>query len=380
MKHILRHLTTAIIGLGALAALFMVVQPAINRSRTQSAREEQQAADQQEQDNLRRVLPRNVVVNPDGDRQLLLAIARLEQRDNVKASLIHEAHVEGLRLDGRGDYLQRGRGTRRKVRWLLESQHQGVRSSILQTVYDNELFIERHTASGKRIEKVDLWDLRRQSQGDSSSDPNGGALATMPISPQLTGSFGGLPMLLESLRTHFEFTTPGAFRAPESLGLGPQPVLGMIGRWRAESLAGVLTDLSDTPADDITSAVLLQRLQERMAKGPLPSRLPMNVMVLLGQNDLFPYLIEFRSIEDPLSSDELEPQALFQLSRQPLARLQFHDVVFDEEIGTIQFIYEPQAEPVDVTEQYVERMQRREAVQLAQQQRRVASEPDGPTR
>lgn len=375
MKLILRHLTTLIIVLGAAAAVYMVAKPTIQRSRAESAQAKEQEVDQRQQANLRRVLAANVKVDPNGDQQLLSAIARLEQRYSVEARLLHEAHVQGLRIDGRGEYLQRDRGNQRKVRWKLESQHDGVRASLLQIVYDNDLLIDRQTAGGQRIEKVDLWRLRRRGR-QAFGDESPGDLGSMPISPQLTASFGGLPMLLESLRTHFEFTAPGAFRAPESLGLGSQPVLGLIGRWRAESLAGVLTDLSDVSAEDISSEMLRDRLKERMAKGPLPSRLPINVMVLLGKNDLFPYLIEFRSIDDPLASDQLEPLELFQLSRQPLARLQLHDVVFDQEIAKFKFLYEPPEEPHDVTDHYAERIEQREAVQVAQQQRRMASGTD----
>jgi hypothetical protein len=370
MKNKLRHLTSAILVLGFAAAVYLLAEPMVSRWRTQKAEAKSSEASNKRTNNFRRVLPANIQVDPLGDRHMLLAIARLEQIQQVTARLQHQAHVEKLRMEGRGEYLQRGRGNNRHVRWLLESQHDGVRASLLQITNGRVLWTDRNIASGRHIERVDLWQLRRMLNRTNSDDLMGGLVSSTPLSPQPATSFGGLPMLLESLRLHFEFTAPGTFRAPEHLGLGNQPVIAMIGRWRPESLAGVLATLDDVTREEITAELLLQRLEERLSSGSLPSRLPSNVLILLGQSDLFPYIIEYRSANDPLASDQAPAAALFQLSRQPLARLEFFDVTFDREPSDIEFHYDPPVEPpsYDVTNQYVDRMQRREAVQLAQQQ------------
>lgn len=377
MKNKLRHLTSLVLVLGFASAVFLLAEPMVERWRTQKQQAKSVDANSKRESNFRQVLPSNIQANPLGDRHLLLAIARLEQRESIVARLQHQAHIESFRLDGRGEYLQQGRGARRHVRWLLESQHDGVRASLLQTTDGRVLWTDRHIASGRRIERVDLWQLRRMLNRAASDELGGGLATSTPLASQLTTSFGGLPMLLESLRLHFEFTAPGTFRAPEHLKLGNQPVIAMIGRWRPEALAGVLAGLNDVPKDQITADLLLQRLEQRLSNSSLPARLPSNVLVLLGQSDLFPYLIEYRSAADPLASDQTPATALFQLSRQPLARLEFFDVTFDREFSNIEFHYDPPTEPpsYDVTNQYVDRMQRREAVQLAQQQaaRRMAN-------
>lgn len=378
MKNKLRHLTSATVVLGAAAAAYVVAEPAIDRWRA----ERQAAAASQEdprQKQLRRVMAENVTIDAAGDRQLLLAIARLEQRGSVTARLQHRAFIDGLELEGRGEYLQQGRGTHRHVRWLLESQHDGVRASLLQSTNGRFLWTDRHIATGRLIERVDLWQVRRMSKlrsGDASSTTEN---TPAPFLPQLTSSFGGLPMLLESLRTHFEFTAPGTFRAPEHLHLGSQPVIGLIGRWRPESLASIVADVSDLPASKITSETLRAKLERQLVTRDLPTRLPLNVLVLLGQNDLFPYLIEYRAGDDQLADADVPVEALFQLSREPLARLEFYDVVFDRDISTVEFIYSPPDEPdwYDRTDQYVDRIERRQAVQIAQQEgRRVATVRD----
>lgn len=383
MKNKLRHLTSATIVLGVAAAAYVLAEPAIDHWRAKRQTAEQAGEENPRQQQVRRVMAENVAIDAAGDRQLLLAIARLEQRGSVTARLQHRAFINGLEIEGRGEYLQQGRGTHRHVRWLLESQHDGVRASLLQSTNGRFLWTDRHIATGRLIERVDLWQVRRMSKLRSEDATTTSENASAPFLPQLTSSFGGLPMLLESLRTHFEFTAPGTFRAPEHLNLGAQPVIGLIGRWRPESLASIVADVSDVPREQISSEVLRNRLERQLASRDLPTRLPLNVLVLLGQNDLFPYLIEYRAAEDQLADADSPLEALFQLSREPLARLEFYDVVFDREISTVEFIYSPPDEPdwYDRTDQYVDRIERRQAVQIAQQEgRRVATGPDAQRR
>lgn len=387
MKNKLRLLTSATILLGGAAAAYLLGQPAIQRWRAGNQQPQPQPQAAQAEVNsvssLDRVLAANVQVHPAGDQQLLMAIARLEQRQTVSARIQHQANVAGLRLDGRGEYLQKDRGTRRQVRWLLETQREGVRASLLQATDGRFFWTDCHIATGRRIERVDLWQLRRISKRISEDAADPSLTTSAPFSPQVTTSFGGLPMLLESLRMHFEFTAPGVFRAPDDLNLVSQPVLGMVGRWRPEALAAVLADLSETEQPELTTTLLYEKLQQRLASGSLPTHIPISVLVLLGQQDLFPYLIEYRSAHDSLAASNRANESLFQLSRQPLARLEFRDVTFDREISTVEFIYEPPMEPdwFDGTSQYVDRMARRHAVQVAQLQAgKVAKKPDASPR
>lgn len=377
MKHKLRVLTTTTLVLGTAAAAYLLVEPSIEQWKEGKQPPDSDAV---VATNMRRLLPANIPVDASGDHQLLMAIARLEQRASVTARIQHEANVEGLLLVGKGEYLQQGRGTSRHVRWLLESQNEGVRASLLQSTDGSFLWTDRHIATGRHIQRVDLWQLRRMNKLIMDEEGDGNSVQSAPFSPQLAAGFGGLPMLLESLRTHFEFTSPGVFRAPASLGLGSQPVLGLIGRWRLESLAAVVADLTDVDQQQLTSAAMTERLEQRLASGQLPKRLPLNVLILLGQHDLFPYLIEYRAADDLLASEDLPPQSLFQLSRQPMARLEFFDVVFDRDISTVEFIYEPPVEPAwyDGTDTYVDRLQRLQTIQVAKQRgKQLAIGQDG---
>ena len=378
MKNKFRILTTLIILAGGAAAVYLVAEPTISRWKADKQTREEESRNNQYQANIQRLSAKNIAVDSAGDRLLLMAIARLEQRESIDAKLQHEAHLGGLRLDGKGEYLQQGRGDLRKLRWLLESQHDGVRASLLLCMNDGVMWIDRTNATGRHIQQIDLWELRRMQKRQALETPSLGA-NSIPLSSQLVGNVGGLPMLLESLRANFEFTKPGVFRAPPQLGLGDQPVIGLIGRWRHSALPSVLTDLSDVPDEELSASLITERLQKRLEQSPLPEWMPLNVMVLLGQEDLFPYLIEYRSPDDQLANEELAASALFQLSREPLARLTMREVEFNRPISTVEFIYQPPSEPLwdDGTNGYVKKLEHSQAIQVAQRESgKMANLPD----
>ncbi|QDU55873.1 hypothetical protein [Aeoliella mucimassa] len=377
MKNKFRILTTLIIVAGAGAAVYLVTEPTIKQWKANKQANEEATREQQYEENLLRINAANIASDPSGDRLMMMAIARLEQTESIAAKLLHEAHLGGMRIVGNGKYLQQGSGDRRQLWWLLETQHDGVRASLLQCMKDGHLWIDRVAASGRTIERIDLWELRRHQKQQSPKVPASGA-NSIPLSNQLTTSIGGLPKLLESLRANFEFSKPGVFRAPENLNLGDQPVIGLIGRWRTESVVNVLVDFSDVEDDDLTGELLTQRLHKRLESAPLPEWMPMNVMILLGQDDLFPYLIEYRARDDSLASIEVEQASLFQLSNEPLARLTMQGVEFNREISTVDFIYEAPREPDwdDGTTGYERRLERAEAIRVAQREAgRLASSP-----
>ena len=377
MKSKLRILTSATLLCGLAAATYLLAEPAIERWQAKTEANEKNSPSLS---NLQQVLAANVVVDPSGSQQLLSAIARLEQRGSISARLREQAYVADLPFSGAGTYLQQGRGTKRHVRWLLQSQHEGVQATLLQISDGRFLWTDRHLASGRTIDRVDLWQLRRQAKLNAK-EPGltaGAQGKSAPFSPLLGRSFGGLPMLLESLVEHFEFTAPRPFRYRN------QQVFGLVGRWRQESLSGIIAH--PAPASEgqaLAAADLRKALQEYLAEQALPDRIPHHVLVILGQNDLFPYLIDYRSISDPLADASLSSDALYQLSTEPLARLEFYDVAFDQPIDTSEFNYTPPADPewLDGTAAYVQRLQRLREVQVAlAQERRLATAPVGANR
>jgi len=384
MKSSLRLLTSAVIVAGGAAAAYLVSEPAIKRWQANAENKAASAAtaaenESQAANSLDQILAANITVDPAGDQQLLQAIARLEQRESVTARIRQEAYVGPIAFYGAGTYRQQGRGTRRHVRWLLESQRDGVHATLLQVSDGESLWTDRNLSTGRQIEWVNLWQVRRQSKASATTLVSNMTEApdSAPFSPHFAASYGGLPSLLESLREHFDFTQPRSFR------FGDQQVLGLIGRWRPEALAQILVDTSDLEEDQVDYAILSERLGAYFETKSLPTHLPHHLLLLLGQNDQFPYLIDYRSGSDDLSQPGMAEADLFQLSREPLSRLEFVDVEFNLPINSGEFIYSPPQEldRIDGTTNFIKRTQQRTRLRLVRQQaEQVARRSDGQLR
>lgn len=380
MKSSLRLLTSAVIVAGGAAAAYLASEPAIKRWQAKTEQQPPEAASTQQEsaqpaNPLAKILPANISVHSSGDQQLLQAIARLEQRESVTARIRQEAYVGPVAFYGAGTYRQQGRGTRRHVRWLLESQRDGVHATLLQVSDGESLWTDRNLSTGRQIEWVNLWQVRRQAKASATTLVSSAAepADSAPFSPHFAANYGGLPSLLESLREHFEFTQPRSFR------FGNQQVLGMIGRWRPEALGQILVDTSDLQEDQIDYAILTERLSDYLATKSLPAHMPHHLLLLLGQTDQFPYLIDYRSASDALAEPGIAEADLFQLSSEPLSRLEFVDVEFNLPINSGEFIYSPPQEldRIDGTTNFIKRTQQRTRLKLVRQQAEQVAKRSG---
>jgi hypothetical protein len=94
--------------------------------------------------------------------------------------------------------------------------------------------------------------------------------------------------------------------------------------------------------------------------------LPQEVLLLVGQADLFPYRIEYRQLETPVAANSDGPPIPYQLSVHPLVVLELTDVVFDAPITAGQFDYTPgDADWVDQTANLIERLRKQQQAQVA---------------
>jgi hypothetical protein len=158
--------------------------------------------------------------------------------------------------------------------------------------------------------------------------------------------------------------------APKSASI---PVYAVVGHWRSEKFAALLTitgtDVS--PSGDKSTDAQSDRRETNVGSQPrdsqhsafdsVSSRLPEEVLILVGQADLFPYRIEYRRLETPASG----PPIPYQLSTNPMVVLELIDVVFDTPVATGQFEYAPgDADWTDQTAAVLERL-RTERNQLA---------------
>jgi hypothetical protein len=383
MKSSLRLLTFAACLAIASGALYWALRPRLAAwGFGGNSSEEGASAQGPGAGHLHSVLGLNLHPDDSGDRQLLMTIASLETHSSVRARIRQHARIGKHPYDAWGTYRQQGGGARRSVRWLLKSQRNEATSTLMQVSDGHRLWTVRNLASGQYIDSVDLWELRRKTNAAPAPTPAAGEASSTPLSPLANASFGGLPMLLEALRANFEFTAPRQFRMSDGT-----EVIGLVGRWRPEALAAALLagankGDSDDQKDQLSAAALRESLEKFLQEKPLPQRIPHHVLLLVGKEDLFPRLVEYRHKSDPLSDPRLEESQLFTFSSQPLAKLEFYEIEFDTPIDPDEFRYIP---PVpqwrDKTTVYKTRLERAQQLRTAlDEERRMANSSNGSPR
>ena len=299
---------------------------------------------------------------PSGGDLLLRAASQLERRASIAARLRHQVSVEGQDLFGVGSYWQQGNGEELKVR--LELQIAGQEAQLLQVYNGRDLWIDRHLPTGRTVVRYDLRKVRLDPVL-SPSDPDKldpGQANWSPIQPFLLAHSGGLPSLLASLGENFDFLPPQTMRLamdpPVSAQPTSAPVYAIVGQWKPDKLAALIAKAED-PANE--------NAPKKKAKPPkIPDRLPQEVLLLVGQADLFPYRIEYRQLETPVATNSDGPPIPYQLSVHPLVVLEMSDVVFDAPVAASQFDYAPgDAVWVDQTASLIERLRRQQQGQVA---------------
>ena len=295
-----------------------------------------------------------------GETLLAHIAARLERRSSVAARLA----VSGNNFSGKGNYWQQGEGEELRVR--LELQLLSQEASLLQISDSRYLWLDRKIPTGRLVTRIKLRQLRADPTLTPANldDPQPGTASWSPTGSGLTSYSGGLPSLLASLVENFEFLTPQAMRRAadsDSAKAASFPVYAVVGHWRKEKLAALLVKSQESSVESQEPESLDSPLSNLNS---VPARMPEEVLILVGQADLFPYHIEYRKLETPPASAD-GPPIPFQLSANPLAALEFTDVVFDVPIATGQFDYAPgDANWSDQTDVVLERL-RQQRDQLA---------------
>jgi hypothetical protein len=298
-----------------------------------------------------------------GDELLAKAANQLERRASISARLEYNISIGGQDLKGVGMYWQQGSGEEFKTRLELAATQD---AKLLQVSNSRFLWIDRRLPTGRSVTRYDL----RQLRADPALAPPGldsfnKTAANLGMQPLLIAHSGGLPSMLASLRENFSFRTP----QPMQLEVKPSAdapdvklsVYAVVGQWKPEKLAAVLSR-----GDEATSENTTTPKPKSSNRRPIPDRLPEEVLMLVGQRDLFPTRIEYRKLETPDVPASDGPPIPYQLSVHPLVVLEFTDVVFDTTIPDGQFDYTPgDANWVDQTAALIERLHRERQSQVA---------------
>jgi hypothetical protein len=288
-----------------------------------------------------------------GDRLLAQAVNQFERHTSITARMRHQASIGGEQLYGVGSYWQQGSGESLRVR--MELQIGGQDSSLLQVANRGFLWVDRRLPNGRVVTRVNLRTLRADpvlSAGDLESIRPGEA-SWSPIEPDLTAHSGGLSSLLAALGDNFTFLPPQPMRLALSPPLAEHekniPVYAVVGHWKPVKL-GALT----APGQADESAPMV------------PTRLPQEVLLLVGQADLFPYRIEYRRLETPRAANKDGTVIPYQLSADPLVVLELSDVTFDVPIDGGQFDYNArEVDFVDQTTKVLERLRKQRQAEVA---------------
>ena len=242
------------------------------------------------------------------------AVRMLESHSCVSAKIFLEGHLFDKHLVGQGVYLQQRSGRQLLMRLELRMQH-GEQTSSLVQVCDGQTLWERRNLLGD--EKRSHIDVARAARGlERDEEPaSQGEVGFLP-------GLGGLPRLLRGLDAACDFTS--AQEGLLKVGNYQIPVWKLHGQWKSDQLLKLLGKPEQgaqpgSPPD-------LKKL---------PPHVFDHVILMLGQEDLFPYRIEYRrTVAGKALRSDTPPS-------RPLMTTQLHDVVLDAPVDPSRFRYNP---------------------------------------
>ncbi len=250
-----------------------------------------------------------------GDQYLAEVLATLQRRPSVAARLRHQSRLHEVALSGSGKYWQRGTGNQRVTRWEMQTQVAGKTASYLQVFDGNHLWTDRTLPSGRKVHRLDTARLqsRRRIAAASARSLNTEA-EWEPELAAVEGQGGLSEMLADALR---RFT----FAPPRPTQLNGLAVHALVGQWRRAELEKLWPELAS--GDD----------------SPIwPRQLPHHVLILVGQNNRFPYVVEHRRVED----SQLAASAVGDRpTRDPLLRYELYEVQFAAAMDDSLFEFKP---------------------------------------
>ncbi len=267
-----------------------------------------------------------------GDLLAQRVAAALAQHKSISARVRYRVDLVGHQLVGEGIYLQLGSGEGQQIRLELKTVV-GERLAVFQQVCDGRFLwqyqdsAEKPAAEAAQKPQVTRVDIHRVRQALANHAP--GQRQLLPASTEL--AFGGLPKLVDGLKQSFTFSRVEADQ------LGSLPIWIATGNWRPE----VLTPVSKELADEASTG---QPLDLRK----LPAQMPEVVRFCVGQDDLFPYRIEYLRRASKLGRAG-EGGVL-----QPIVTVEFYEVRLNSPISPTNFVYQPgNADALDTTQSFM---------------------------
>ncbi len=272
--------------------------------------------------------------------------AAANRLQSVQARIRYHANLFGVQNVGAGIYLQQGIGEDRKFRLELKTAIGEQQLLTFQQVCDGKFLWQYRDSFNKQgpdkltptksdadgterptITRIDLVKVRQTLQ-DSDRKFSSDVLGQL--------AFGGLSKLLDGLQRSFRFTRV------EAGHLDTLPVWIAAGSWLPEGLAPLSKELANQAAHE-------QPLNLKL----LPPQLPEQVWLYAGQDDLFPYRIEYRRRAGQGRGAEAG-----QGETTPMVTVEFYEVRLNAPVNPHEFDYQPgNADIVDSTASYLKELQ-----------------------
>lgn len=264
----------------------------------------------------------SAAATPNGEALVQQMAAAIAADRSISARIRLHADLFGNQMVGAGVYLQQGLGADRQLRLEIKIPV-GERLATLQQVCDGNFLWQYHDLAEKpALTRVDIH------RAQQAMERAGGK----PLPDLLNGfPYGGLPQLVDSLRQSFRFSRLQAGQ------LDSLAVWVVAGSWRPAALAPVSPELAQQAAD-----------ARPLDLKKLPAQMPEEVLLYLGQDDLFPYRIEYR--RRSVRPGKAESPVAAEMS--PILIVELYEVRLNSAIDPQQFAFQPGSlEVLDTTEQ-----------------------------
>jgi hypothetical protein len=264
--------------------------------------------------------------HPSAAELVKRAFLLLASPHSISAKIQQDIHLFGTHLVGSGVYLEQSDGRLFLLRLETRIQLGEKACSFLDVSDGRYLWSYQKIREEEKLKRIDL--LRVQQQAEELGELDNVIARGWHL------QVGGLTKLIGALNAWFDFHTV------QATSLHQLPAWRLAGRWKPKKLALLLPEQADAieagkPAD----------------LDGLPAHVPDHVVLLLGQDDYFPYQIEYRRQD---SGDGSKHGAA---SSRTLVSILFHEVSSNVQLAHESFVYNPgELEPIDDTRSYLRRM------------------------
>lgn len=244
-----------------------------------------------------------------GDAYVAEVLSVMERRANVTARLRSQTRLSDNTLVGTGHFWQLGAGPQRLTRWEMQTQIADKTTSYVQVFDGRYLWTDRHLPSGRQVHRLDVGNLKARLRGNPANSNGSNEWESLILGAEYRG---GVSQLIAELLKRFHFDPP---RATQLNGFA---VEALIGRWRPEQFAELCPSLTE--------------------ETPWPEQLPQHVLLLVGQSNFFPYIVEFRREAD---AELAENVSGLKPAQDPLVRYEIFEVRFADAIDATVFQFKP---------------------------------------